>query len=52
MQEHRITHLQVIKAEHKNSREVEVTYEDGSKKTFNPVHYQRMHREVVGEKHN
>lgn len=52
MTEHRITHLKVFKAEHKNSREVEVTYEDGSKKTFSPAHYQRMHREVVDEKHN
>ena len=35
-----------LKAEHKNAREVEVTYEDFSKKTFSPAHYQRMHREV------
>ena len=46
MKEHRISNLKVIKAEYKNSREVEVTYEDFSKKTFSPAHYQRMHREV------
>lgn len=46
MKEHKITNLKVIKAEHKNAREVEVTYEDFSKKTFSPAHYQRMHREI------
>lgn len=50
MKQHKITNLKVIKAEHKSSNEVEVTYEDFSKKTFSPAHYQRMHKEVVDEK--
>ena len=46
MKEHKLTGLRVIKAEHKNSKEVVVTYEDFSKQTFSPAHYNRMHKDI------